>query len=100
MMKRTFGRDADSILLALLRTESPELRPRLLQIIIDDNLIVHTRCLRVRDLVLGLLQSRQNRFLAVRRAPPESLLQNLNRGRLQEEEARVEICLLDLLDAL
>lgn len=85
---------------ALRRAESLELRPRFLQIIVDDNLIVHAGCLRVRNLVLGLLQTRQNRFLAVRRAAAQPLLQNLDRRWLQEEEASVEIRLLDLLDAL
>lgn len=86
--------------LAIRRTESLELRPSLLKIIVDNDLIMHTRSLRVRNLVLSLLQTRQNRFLAVRSAAPQPLLQDLDGRRLQEEEARVEIRLLDLLDAL
>ena len=61
---------------------------------------MHTRSLRVRNLVLSLLQTRQNRLLAVRSAAPQPLLQNLDRRRLQEQEARVEVRLLNLLDAL
>jgi hypothetical protein len=86
--------------LTLRCAESLELCPSLLKIIVDDNLIVHTRCLRVRNLVLSLLQTRQNRFLAVRRATSQPLLQDLDRRRLQKEEAGVEIRLLDLLHAL
>jgi hypothetical protein len=86
--------------LTLRRTESLKLRPSLLKIIVNNNLIMHTRSLRVRNLVLSLLQTRQNRFLAVRRAAPQPLLQDLDRRWLQEQEARVEIRLLDLLDAL
>ena len=87
--------------LALLRsTESLELDPGLLQIVVDDNGVVHTRGLRVSNLVLGLLQTGQNRLLAVRSTTTQPLLQNLDRRRLQEQEASVEIGLLDLLDAL
>ena len=86
--------------LALRRTESLELRPSLFKIIVDNDLIVHTRSLGVSDLVLRLLQTRQNRFLAVRSATPQPLLQHLDRRRLQEQEARVEVRLLDLLDTL
>ena len=98
-------RSADSsqpstISLALRRTESLKLRPSLLKIIVDNNLIMHTRSLRVRNLVLSLLQTRQNRFLAVRSTASQPLLQDLDGRRLQEQEARVEIRLLDLLDTL
>jgi len=56
--------------LALLgRTESLELHPSLLQVVIDDNSVVNTWCLRVSNLVLGLLQAGQNRLFAIRRAP-------------------------------
>lgn len=61
---------------------------------------MHTGSLGVGDLVLGLLQTRQNRFLAVRSAASQPLLQHLDRRRLQEQEARVEVRLLDLLDTL
>ena len=87
--------------LALLRsTESLELDPGLLQIVVDDNGVVHTRGLRVSNLVLGLLQTGQNRLLAVRRTTAQTLLQDLDRRRLQEEEASVEVGLLHLLNAL
>jgi hypothetical protein len=86
--------------LALRHAECLELRPSLLEIIVNDDLIVHARSLRVRNLILSLLQTRQNRFLAVRCATPQPLLQDLDRRRLQEQEARVEIRLLDLLDTL
>jgi hypothetical protein len=61
---------------------------------------MHARSLRVSDLVLGLLQTGQDRLLAVRSATTQPLLQNLDRRRLQEEEASVEVGLLHLLDAL
>lgn len=61
---------------------------------------MHARSLRVRNLVLSLLQTRQNRFLTVRSAASQPLLQDLDGRRLQEQETRVEIRLLDLLDAL
>ena len=87
--------------LALLRsTESLKLDPCLLQIVVDDDSVVHARGLRVSNLVLSLLQTSQNRLLAVRRTTAQTLLQDLDRRRLQEEEASVEVGLLHLLDAL
>jgi len=82
------------------RAESLELSPSLLQVIVDDDSVVHARGLRVSDLVLGLLQTGQNRLLAVGSAAAQPLLQYLDRRRLQEEEASIEIGLLHLLDAL
>lgn len=59
-----------------------------------------TGSLGISDLILSLLQTSQNGFLAVRGAAAKPLLQDLDRRRLQEEEAGVEVGLLDLLDAL
>lgn len=59
-----------------------------------------TGSLGVSDLILSLLQTSQNGFLTVRGAAAKPLLQDLDRRRLQEEEAGVEVGLLDLLDAL
>lgn len=85
---------------SLRRTESLELNPSLLQIIINDNLIMHTGRLGELNLMLGLLETGQNRLLAIRSAASQPLLQNLHRRRLQKEEASVQIRLLDLLDTL
>lgn len=89
-----------SLFRSLRRAESLELRPGLLQIVVNHDLVMHARRLRKRNLVLRLLQTRQNRLLAVRSAASQPLLQNLHGRRLQEEEARVQIRLLDLLDSL
>ena len=87
--------------LALLRgAESLELDPSLLQIVVDNDSVVDTGSLGVSDLILSLLQTSQNGFLTVRGAAAKPLLQDLDRRRLQEEEAGVEVGLLDLLDAL
>lgn len=85
---------------SLRRAESLEFNPSLLQIIIDDNLIMHTWRLGELNLMLGLLEASENRLLAIRSAASQPLLQNLHRRRLQEEEAGVQIRLLDLLDTL
>jgi len=62
----------ESLLLLLLRllwhTERLKLLPRLLQIIIHDDSIVHTRCLGKLQFVLRLRQALEDRLLLVCRA--------------------------------
>lgn len=60
---------------------------------------MHAR-LRELNLHLRLLQPQQNVLLLVRSTSTESLLEDLNRRRLQEDKSRIEIGLLDLLHAL
>lgn len=56
--------------------------------------------LREFNLHLGLLQAQENVLLLIRPPSTESLLENLDRRRLQEEKSRIEIGLLDLLHTL
>lgn len=70
-------------------TEVMEFLPCFLQSIIDNDLVVSARLLRIFDLLLCLLQACFDSFLAICGTTAESLLQDLNRGGLQEYEARI-----------
>ena len=81
-------------------TEDMKLLPSLLQIVVHDNLVVNSRGLCILHFVLRLRQSLLNCFLFVSSSTSETLLQNLEGRWLKEEEACVEIGLLDLFHAL
>lgn len=74
--------------------------PGFLEIIVDDDLIVYTRCLGVHNLLLSLGQALLDGFFLVGGSATQPLFQDLNRRRLQEHEACVQVGLLDLLDTL
>lgn len=69
-------------LLLVWDAESLELLPGFLKIIVDDDLIVHARCLGVLNLLLGLGQALLNGLFLVGGSAAQPLLQDLDRGRL------------------
>ena len=81
-------------------TKLSKLCPCLLQIIVDNDLIMHSWSLCKLQLVPSLRQPLLDGFFCIRLSTPKPLLQNLDRRWLKEEKASVEICLLDLLYAL
>lgn len=81
-------------------TERFELLPGSLQVVIDDDLVVHAGCLGVLDLICRLGQPLFDRLLLVSPSTTQPLLEDLDGWRLEEEEARFQVGLLDLLDAL
>jgi hypothetical protein len=87
----------------LTSDELPDLLVGLVQVIVDHDLVMR-RLSTVRKLHLHprLVQPLEDGLLLVRRPTPQSLLQDLHRRRLQEQEPWTGKCrvVCDLLDAL
>ena len=73
---------------------------RLLQIIIHQHKIMHTRRLSILQLIIRLRQPLLNTLLRLRTASPKSLLQRLQARRRNKDVPRINRRLLNLLDAL
>lgn len=84
----------------ILGAKSIEFLPRLLKIIIYDDLIMRARLLRELELFLGLSETLLDILLFISCPTTKTLFEDLQRRRLEEEESRIEIGLLDLLDTL
>lgn len=78
----------------------PQFGIRLLNVVVDNDLLMRARQLGKSQLVLCLCQSLSQRFLGLGAAATKALLQLLQRRRGEEHEPRVQVGLLDLLHAL
>jgi hypothetical protein len=90
-------------LCVLANDESLGLLVRLLEIVVDNNLVVRClRALRKFHLDLGLVEPLEDIGLLVCSAAPEALLEDVHAGRREEQEpwAREGGVVCDLLDAL
>lgn len=90
-------------LCVLTNDESLGLLVRLLEIVVDNNLVVRRlRALRKLHLDLGLVEPLEDVGLLVCSTAPEALLENVHAGRREEQEswARESGVVCDLLDAL
>ena len=71
-----------------------------LEVVVDDGLVVHARGAGVLELLLGLGQALLHARLGLGAAAAQALLEDGLGGRGDEDEARGDRGLLDLLDAL
>lgn len=86
----------------LTHNKLPNLPVRLIQVVVDDDLVVDAASLGKLHLHAGLLEALLDRVLGVGRATTQPLLKDLEAGRREEEEARarksgVRCYLLDAL---
>lgn len=85
---------------ATINNPVPQLGVRLLDVIVDNNLLVGARKLGELQFILCLRQSLGQRVLGLGTSATKTLLQFFQRRRGKEQEARIQIGLLDLLHTL